>query len=142
MSYNHFRVVYIEFGVKMRKLASRHAASKSKVSVANDRIIDLVYLSKMSIGDANLEIEMLNSFSNTAKSTFLRLCLCIDKNEIKSDLDSLFKVARGVGAKTIMSSIIDAKDDFAKNGVFSSETIADIGFSVEEAREYIANISQ
>ncbi len=107
---------------------------------AQNRIIDLVFLCNKTMGDPDLEIEMLKQFSRRVKISLRVILGDSSDNEIKSHLSLLKGVAKAIGAKPLMQNIIKNEDYFRLNGYFEQHMLTNLGLLVEEARRFIAKI--
>ncbi len=113
---------------------------KKNDNYAQNRIIDLVFLCNKTMGDPNLEIEMLKQFNKRAKISLRVILGDSSDNEIKSHLSLLKGAAKSVGAKPIMQNIGKNEDFFQLNGYFEQHMLTNLGLLVEETRRFIAKI--
>ncbi len=105
-----------------------------------NRIIDLVFLCAQTMGDPELELEILRLFSKTSSDCLSVILSDTTESEIKLALHSLKGAASNVGAKSIAQNINIAENFMQENGFIEREMLSNIGFSVEEARRFIKKI--
>ena len=124
----------------MRKLASNMRESVSRRNPSEHRPIDLVHLAKQTLGDRALELEILVLFDQTSRGFFNRLKICENNDELVLCLHSLKGAAAGVGANGVAEIARLAEIQFREDGLIEAEMMADIGFAVEEASSFIADL--
>ncbi len=104
------------------------------------RPIDMVHLSRQSLGDPGLEEEILRMFDQLAGTYVGRLRGAVDRDDILLNLHSLKGASAGVGAGAIASLTAEAETECRANGKLSGERLADITMAVEEVRTFISEI--
>ena len=107
---------------------------------AATRPIDLVHLSRQSLGDPGIEQEILLMFDQMVLTHMSRIRETIDVKVILYNLHALKGAAAGVGAKNIALLAKDAEDEMHKSDKLSHECIADLRMAVEEVRHFIAEL--
>jgi len=109
---------------------------------AGQRPIDMVHLSRQSLGDPGLEEEILRMFDQLAGAYVSRLRAAVKREEILLNLHSLKGASAGVGARGISVLAAEAENECRAEGKLSGERLADIGMAVEEVRAFISEILQ
>ena len=104
------------------------------------RPIDLVHLSRQSLGDPGIEQEILLMFDQMVLTHMSRIRQTIDIEVILYNLHSLKGAAAGVGAKNIALLAKAAEEEMKKHNKLSHESIADLRMAVEEVRHFIAEL--
>ncbi len=104
------------------------------------RPIDLVHLSRQSLGDPGLEEEILRMFDQLAGVYMSRLRAAVTRDDILLNLHSLKGASAGVGATGISGLAAEAESECRKSGKVSGERLADIGMAVEEVRTFISEL--
>jgi len=102
--------------------------------------VDLVFLARQTLGDRELEAEVLRMFVDISSGYFRRLRTCSDAGEAAHCLHSLKGASAGVGAIMIAVQARQAEEELRATGRVSEESIADIGLVVEEATAYITGL--
>ncbi len=127
-----------------------HSSLSSKKENMNnisidDRVIDLVFLSTKSLGNKNIEVEILKNFEQRAKK-FLKFLPTkkkynkISQSELLQRLNSLKSAAFGVGARATVNNITKVEQFLRENGYVEPEMLSDIKKSLKDARRFIAKI--
>ncbi|HHG89033.1 MAG TPA: Hpt domain-containing protein [Devosia sp.] len=104
------------------------------------RPIDMVHLSRQSLGDPGLEEEILRMFDQLAAAYVGRLRGAVKDDDTLLSLHSLKGASAGVGARAIASLTSEAEAEFRLEGKLSGERLADISMAVEEVRTYISEL--
>lgn len=104
------------------------------------RPIDLVHLSRQSLGDPGLEQEILRMYAQIAHGYFDKMRDCDDLNEIAHCLHSLKGSSAGVGAMQVFAAAKEAETAFQVDGKLDTELVADLHIHLTEASDYIASI--
>ncbi len=129
-------------GTRVARTASAPSHEGQIERPAGQRVIDLVHLARQTLGDRGLEHEVLRIFDQGAKTYLLRLRNAQSPDEIKLALHSLKGASAGVGANGIAALAVAAEAEFRDTGAVADETVADIGFAVEEVHLFIAELLQ
>ena len=104
------------------------------------RPIDLVYLSRQTLGDPGLETEILLLFSEMAGTYLKRAVENAVPEEREMALHSLKGAAAGIGAGAVASAARDAEAEMRENGKVSDEALSDLAMAVEEVRGFISQL--
>ena len=104
------------------------------------RPIDLVHLSKQSLGDPGLEDEILQMYDQMVLTQMSRIRESVDVETILLNLHGLKGASAGVGALNVASLARAAEEDIKANNALSHECMADLRMGVEEVRYYIAEL--
>lgn len=107
---------------------------------SNSRPIDLVHLSKQSLGDPGLEDEILHMYDQMVLTQMSRIRESLEVDDILFCLHSLKGSSAGVGANNVAALAKAAEDEMQANKVLSHECLADLRMGVEEVRYYIAEL--
>ncbi len=105
-----------------------------------NRPIDLVHLSRQSLGDPGLEAEILHMFDQLLTNYMARIRKSSGMDETLVVLHSLKGAAAGVGANNIAVLARNAELETRLAGKLSHEFLCDIGMAVEEVRHFIAEL--
>ncbi len=106
----------------------------------NSRPIDLVHLSKQSLGDPGLEDEILHMYDQMVLNQMSRIRESLDVDDILFCLHGLKGASAGVGANNVAALAKAAEGEMQTNKVLSHECLADLRMGVEEVRYYIAEL--
>ncbi|MCF6303144.1 MAG: Hpt domain-containing protein [Devosiaceae bacterium] len=104
------------------------------------RPIDLVHLSRQSLGDPGLESEILLMFDQMVQTYMSRIRKSIDREKIAFSLHALKGAAAGVGATNVALLARAAEKEMHSDGTLGHETLADLRVGVEEVRYFIAEL--
>ena len=107
---------------------------------ARHRAIDLVHLAKQTLGDRNLEQEVLRIFQQASNAYLQGIRDAQSHDELKLNLHSLKGASAGIGANGIAEVVRNAEAEFRETGNVAPESIADIGFAVEEVSVFISDL--
>jgi len=109
-------------------------------TVYANRPIDLVHLSRQSLGDAGLEAEILRMFDQMIVTYMSKIRQSMDFDETMLNLHALKGASAGVGANNIANLAKAAELETKLAGKLSHECLADLRMAVEEVRHFIAEI--
>lgn len=101
------------------------------------RPVDLVFLAKQCQGDEHREYAMLRQFETRISMYFGRLSAATTNEDIAATLGTIVGAATGVGAASVANIARTAQDQLATGKPLTTETIADLGHAIEEARAFI-----
>ena len=104
------------------------------------RPIDLVHLSRQSLGDPGLESEILHMFDQMVQTYMSRIRGSIDTSVVLFNLHSIKGAAAGVGATNVALLARAAEKEIQTNGVLCHESLADLRMGVEEVHHFIAEL--
>lgn len=124
----------------LEKIAQLEKAGEANRSVYASRPIDLVHLSRQSLGDAGLEAEILRMFDQMVVTYMSKIRQSMNFDETLLNLHSLKGAAAGVGASNIAILAKAAEMETKLAGKPSHECLADLRMAVEEVRHFIAEI--
>ncbi len=110
------------------------------VELGAHRPIDMVHLSRQSLGDPGIEEEILRMFDQMAGAYVSRLRGAVNSGDILLHLHSLKGASAGVGAFSIAALAAEAEKECSAMGKLSVERLADITIAVEEVRVFIAEL--
>jgi HPt (histidine-containing phosphotransfer) domain-containing protein len=102
--------------------------------------IDMAHLASQTLGDKNLELEVLRLFDDTVRIYYGRLELSTTVEELMIHLHTLKGAAAGVGARQIAALAATAESELRAGEPVNPERIDDIGMAVEEVRTFISAI--
>ena len=122
----------------MAVLAQALRNNEGKARPQAQRPIDMVHLSRQSLGDPGLEEEILRMFDQLAGAYVSRLRSAVNRDDILLNLHSLKGASAGVGATGVSGLAAEAEIECRKSGKLSGERLPDIGMSVEEVRAFIS----
>lgn len=114
----------------------------SRVVVENEapgksRVIDLVHLARQTLGDRELELEILRIFAKLTRAYLKGVVAPGSPEELKLSLHSLKGASVGVGANGLAASALAAEVELRETGEVQSESVADISMAVEEVNVFI-----
>ena len=121
----------LEKPVDLKKVVTRPVAV---------RPIDLVHLSRQSLGDTGLEGEILLMFDQMVSTYLSRIRETTDRELILFNLHALKGAAAGVGAVSVRQLAETAEQEMADGSPLSHERLADLRMAVEEVRQFIAEM--
>jgi len=104
------------------------------------RPIDLVYLSRQTLGDPGLESEILILFSQMASTYLKRAVENTTPEDRKMALHALKGAAAGIGAGAVADTARDAETEMRDTGKVSEEALGDLAMAVEEVRSFISQL--
>lgn len=121
----------------------RTAAAKTVALVQpihRHRPIDMVHLSKQTLGDHGLECEVLRLFDQMARVYFGRLETSTTEADVLRHLHTIKGAASGVGAWNLADLAKTAEDEIRETGVVNPERIDDLDIAVQEVSAFIGDI--
>lgn len=104
------------------------------------RPIDLVHLSRQSLGDRMLESEILRMYDQLVEQHFNTVNNPPPGADVSYALHALKGASAGVGAFGVSDIARDAENELRSSGAPRRETIADLEMKVVEVRSFIAGI--
>lgn len=104
------------------------------------RPIDLVHLARQSLGDRDLEMEILGMFDHLLESHVSILNNTPTKTEIAHSLHALKGASAGVGAKSVAAHAASFEKAFQSTDNLDAEMLADLDVVVLETRTFIAHL--
>lgn len=104
------------------------------------RPIDMVHLSRQTLGDHGLECEVLRLFDKMARVYFGRLETSTTEADVLQHLHTLKGAASGVGAWALADLAKAAEDEIRNGGSVNPERIGDIDIAVQEVSAFIGDI--
>lgn len=107
---------------------------------ARERPIDLVHLARQTLGDRNLEVEILQMFEQISHTYIARVKAPENSEDLEISIHSLKGAAAGVGANSIATIAALAETELRDQGKIESETLADLEFAVAEVNTFIQNL--
>lgn len=108
--------------------------------VLKHRPIDMVHLSRQTLGDHGLECEVLRLFDQMARVYFGRLEASTTEADVLRHLHTLKGAAAGVGAFGIAELAKAAEDAIRGGGAVNPEQIDDLDIAVQEVSAFIGEI--
>lgn len=102
------------------------------------RPIDLVHLAKQCLGDAALELEILNLFDTTLLTYHERLRQAASADELALNLHAIKGAAAGVGAWTVAEMAAALEEELGAGQEPSAEKVDDLALAIEDVRGFIA----
>ncbi len=104
------------------------------------RPIDMVHLSRQTLGDPGLEAEVLRLFDQMVRVYFGRLEASAGSEDQLRHLHTIKGAAAGVGAFSLAQLARAAEDEVRDAGGLTPERIADLGIAVQEVSGFIAQM--
>ncbi|RYE81797.1 MAG: hypothetical protein EOP19_17840 [Hyphomicrobiales bacterium] len=102
--------------------------------------IDMVHLSRQTLGDHGLECEVLRLFDQMVRVYFGRLEASTTEADVLRHLHTLKGAAAGVGAWGIAELAKAAEADIREGGTVNPERIDDLDIAVQEVSAFIGEI--
>jgi HPt (histidine-containing phosphotransfer) domain-containing protein len=121
-------------------LAKSFSYDKLSFKPASGRPIDLVHLSRQSLGDPGLEEEILRTFDQLVQTYVARIREAGKSETVLFNLHCLKGASSGVGANSIAALARSAEEEVRRGGALSGESMADLGMAAEEVRTFIASL--
>lgn len=121
----------------------RTAAAKTVALVKpihKHRPIDMVHLSKQTLGDHGLECEVLRLFDQMARVYFGRLETSTTEADVLRHLHTIKGAASGVGAWNLADLAKIAEQEIRETGAVNPERIDDLDIAVQEVSAFIGDI--
>lgn len=125
--------------VKVVRTALKKAADPVQ-PIHKHRPIDMVHLSKQTLGDHGLETEVLRLFDQMSRVYFGRLESSTTEADVLRHLHTLKGAASGVGAWGIADLAKAAETQIREGGVVNPEQIDDLDIAVQECSAFIGDI--
>lgn len=123
---------------EIAKLAEESTVRLNKDGLGKSfRPIDLVFLARQTLGDVELEKEVLIMFDNLSKTYLRRLQDKHAASDFALNAHSLKGAALGVGASSIAEHAKCAESEFRDTGAVGQETMNDLVMAVEEVSAFI-----
>ncbi len=104
------------------------------------RPIDMVHLSRQTLGDHALEAEVLRLFDQMARVYFGRLETSTTEADVLRHLHTLKGAAAGIGAFAIADLARTAEDEIRSGAPVNPERIDDLDIAVQECSAFIGEI--
>ncbi|HEY9013204.1 MAG TPA: Hpt domain-containing protein [Devosia sp.] len=102
--------------------------------------IDMVHLSKQTLGDHGLECEILRLFDQMARVYFGRLETSTTEADLLRHLHTIKGAASGVGAWNLAELAKSAEQEIRETGKVNPERIDDLDIAVQEVSAFIDDI--
>ena len=102
------------------------------------RPIDMMHLAKQSLGDANLEVELMRLFSEAASVYFGRLETATTVPDLLHHLHVLKGASVGIGAWSLAEHVHVMASELKAGKPVNPEHIEDIHLSVAEVQAFIS----
>lgn len=115
-------------------------AADSTQPEARHRPIDMVHLSRQTLGDPGLEAEVLRLFDQMARVYFGRLEASAGSDDQLRHLHTIKGAAVGVGAFGLAQLARTAEDEVRSGNGLTPERVADLGMAVHEVSGFIAEM--
>jgi len=125
--------------VKVVRTAVKKAADELQ-PIHKHRPIDMVHLSKQTLGDHGLETEVLRLFDQMSRVYFGRLEASTTEADVLRHLHTLKGAASGVGAWGIADLAKAAETQIREGGAVNPEQIDDLDIAVQECSAFIGDI--
>lgn len=104
------------------------------------RPIDLVHLAKQTLGDSQLEAEVLVMFASMSSTYLDRLKNPDCKSDFAINIHALRGAAMGIGANSIVEHARSVETEFKTSGHVCNEAMTDLEVVVEEVGEFITSL--
>lgn len=101
------------------------------------RPIDLVHLARQTMGDRDLELEILKLFDTQLEGQVARIKSITQSADLTLPLHTIKGMALGVGARAIEDLARQAEQQVKNNGALAPELLADLEIAVAEAHDFI-----
>ncbi len=102
------------------------------------RPIDMEHLSRQTLGDPGLELEVLRMFDTMSRVYYERLETSTTVDELLRNLHTLKGAAAGVGAVALAELARVAETELREGAPVNPERIDDLNMAVEEVSAFIA----
>jgi HPt (histidine-containing phosphotransfer) domain-containing protein len=122
-------------------MSGQSAAKAAETSSPKQEIrgpIDLVHLSRQTLGDHNLELEVLRLFDQMSHVYYGRLEASTTVDELLTNLHTLKGAAAGIGAFGLAELARVAETELRDGAPVNPERIDDLHVAVEELSAFIA----
>ena len=100
--------------------------------------IDLDHLSRQTLGDSGLELEVLRLFDDMSRTYYGRVEASTTVQDLLTHLHTLKGAASGIGAFGLAEIARAAEIELREGGPVSPERIDDLGIAVSEVSAFIA----
>ena len=100
--------------------------------------IDLEHLSRQTLGDSGLELEVLRLFDEMSRAYYTRIEKSTTAEDLLTHLHTLKGAAAGIGAFGLADLARAAEVDLRAGEPVNSERIDDLNVAVEEISAFIA----
>lgn len=121
----------------------RTAVKKAADSIQPEgrhRPIDMVHLSRQTLGDPGLEAEVLRLFDQMVRVYFGRLEAAGSSEDQLRHLHTIKGAAAGIGAFGLAQLARTAEEDVRSGSGLSPERVADLGMAVQEVSGFVAQM--
>lgn len=115
-------------------------AAELEQPVQKHRPIDMVHLSRQTLGDHGLETEVLRLFDQMVRVYFGRLESSTTEADVLRHLHTLKGAASGVGAWGLAELAKSTEADIRAGGAINPERIDDLDIAVQEVSAFIGEI--
>jgi len=102
------------------------------------RPIDLDYLSRQTMGDSGLELEVLRLFDEMSQTYYRRLETSTTVTDLLTNLHTLKGAAAGIGAFGLADLARVAETELRSGAAVNPERIDDLGIAVAEVSAFIS----
>jgi HPt (histidine-containing phosphotransfer) domain-containing protein len=124
---------------KVLRTAVKQAAEVTQPEVRH-RPIDMVHLSRQTLGDAGLEGEVLRLFDQMVHIYFGRLEASTSPEDQLRHLHTIKGAAGGIGAFMLADLARTAEAEVRQSQAITAERVSDIGMAVQEVSSFIGDI--
>ncbi len=104
------------------------------------RPIDLVHLARQTMGNRDLELEILKLFDTQLEGQVARVKSTESSADLALPLHTIKGMALGVGARAIEDLARRAEQQVTENGALTAELLADLEVAVAEAHAFILDM--
>jgi len=108
--------------------------------IKQHRPIDMVHLSKQTLGDHGLECEVLRLFAQMIEVYFARLAASTTQADVLAHLHTIKGASAGIGAWGLADLAKAAEDELRAGAPVNPERVADLEMAVAEVGAFIADI--
>lgn len=120
---------------------SATAMAISEVSkLRRRRPIDLVHLARQTMGNRDLELEILKLFDTQLEGQVARIKSTEQSADLALPLHTIKGMALGVGARAIEDLARRAEQQVTESGAMTPELLADLEVAVAEAHAFILDM--
>jgi HPt (histidine-containing phosphotransfer) domain-containing protein len=123
----------------MRGQSAAKAAEPAVPQEAIRRPIDMSFLSKQTLGDAGLELEILRLFDEMSHVYFAQLETSTNVADLLRNLHTLKGAASGIGAFALAELARTTETELRDGGPVNPERIDDLHIAVEELSSFIGD---
>jgi HPt (histidine-containing phosphotransfer) domain-containing protein len=123
----------------MRSDPAMRATAEAAHGSASLGPIDMNHLSRQTLGDENLALEVLRLFDEMSHTYFARLETSTSVPDLLQHLHSLRGAASGIGAFALASLAKTAEDELRAGKPVNPERIDDLEIAVQEVSDFIAH---